>query len=76
VFVSTSNPQNVQVSRALHEPQGPGWTACVRADVNSATGKPIGTETYRISIVEGEIVERRRADANDNCLSESYEPIS
>jgi hypothetical protein len=75
VFVSTSYPHDVQVSRPLHDPRGPGWTACVRAEVNSATGKPIGMETYRIAIIEGEIVDRRRIDGNDNCISEHYEPI-
>lgn len=76
VFVSTSDPQNVRVSRPLHDPEGPGWTACVRADVNSATGQPIGTETYRITIDDGQIVDRRRVDDNDNCISEDYQPIT
>jgi hypothetical protein len=75
VFVSTSNPHDVRVSRPLHDPRGPGWTACVKAEVNSANGKPIGTQTYRIFISEGEIVDRRRVDADDNCVSEDYEPI-
>ncbi len=75
VFVTTSYPHDVQVSRPLHDPQGPGWTACVRAEVSSATGKPIGTETYRVTIVDGEIADRRRVDDNDNCMSEEYQPI-
>ncbi len=75
VFVSTSDPQNVRVSRPLHDPEAPGWTACVRAEVNSATGKPIGTETYRITIDDGQIADRRRVDDNDNCISEDYQPI-
>jgi hypothetical protein len=32
VFVSTSYPHDVRVSRPLHDPRGPGWTACVKAD--------------------------------------------
>lgn len=75
VFVSTSNPQHVQVSAPHGDVRGPGWTACVRAEVTSATGKPIGVETYRITISEGRIVDRRRVDADDNCVSEGYEPI-
>jgi len=63
------------VMPAHHEVRGPGWTTCVRADVNSATGKPITGETWRISIVSGTIVDRRRAGDDDNCDSESYEPI-
>ena len=75
VFVSTSSPHDVRVSRPLHDPRGPGWTACVKAEVNSANGQPIGTQTYRIFISEGDIVDRRRVEADDNCLTESYEPI-
>lgn len=75
VFVAGSNPQEVQASPPHHDPRARGWTACVRAEVNSATGKPIGTQTYRIFIVGDEIVDRRRVDDGDNCESESYEPI-
>jgi hypothetical protein len=75
VFVGTSSPHDVRVSRPLHDPRGSGWTACVKAEFNSATGRPIGTETYRITISEGRIVDRRRADGNDNCISETYQPI-
>jgi hypothetical protein len=38
-------------------------------------GKPLGTETYRVTISGGTIVDRRRADADDNCVSETYQPI-
>ena len=75
VFVNTSSPHDVRVSRPLHDPRGSGWTACVKAEVNSATGRPIGTETYRITISEGQIVDRRRANDNDDCISETYQPI-
>ncbi len=75
VFVSTSYPRDVRVSPPHHDPRGPGWTACVKAEVNSANGQPIGTQTYRITIVEGDIVDRRRVDDDDNCSTESYQPI-
>ena len=75
VFVANSYPRGVQVSRPLHEVRGTGWTACVRAEVNSATGSSIGMVTYRISIISGTIVDRRRVDPDDNCATESYEPI-
>jgi len=39
------------------------------------TGGPLGAETYRITISNGAIIDRRRAEAEDNCGSESYEPI-
>jgi hypothetical protein len=75
VFVNSSQPRQVRVSAPHREVRGVGWTACVRAEVVSATGKPIGTQTFRISLVGGEIVDRRRADDDDNCDGESYEPI-
>jgi hypothetical protein len=75
VFVTTSYPQDVRVSPPHHEVRGLGWIACVRAELTSATGKPLGVQTYRISISAGQIVDRQRADAEDNCASESYEPI-
>ena len=75
VFVSTSYPQNVRVSAPHHEVRGPGWNACVRADVTSATGKPLGEQTYRIIINNGEIADRKRVGDEDNCVSEKYAPI-
>jgi hypothetical protein len=38
-------------------------------------GRPLGTETYRVAISGGVIVDRRRVEADDTCASESYEPI-
>jgi hypothetical protein len=75
VFVADSHPRGVRVSPPHHEVRGTGWTACVRAEVDSATGKSIGMQTWRISISGGAIIDRRRVDADDNCGSESYEPI-
>ena len=75
VFVAQSNPQKVQVSQPHHELRGLGWTACVKAELTSATGKPLGEETYRIAISNSVIVDRRRAEPADNCASEDYQPI-
>jgi hypothetical protein len=75
VFVAQSNPQNVQVSQPRHELRGRGWTACVKAGLTSATGKPLGEETYRIVINGGVIIDRRRAESTDNCVTEAYQPI-
>jgi hypothetical protein len=75
VFVSTSYPQHVRVSPPHHEVRGSGWTACVRAEVTSATGKPLGMQTYRITINDGEIADRKRVGEEDNCVSEKYTPI-
>src|ERR1700721_1353264 len=60
VFVAQSNPQNVRVSEPRHELRGLGWTACVKAELTSATGKPLGEETYRISINGGVIIDPQR----------------
>ncbi len=75
VFIPASQPQQVRVSLPHRDLHGPGWTACVKAELTSAMGKPLGPQTYRITIEEGTIVDRRRVGAEDNCNSESYEPI-
>jgi hypothetical protein len=75
VFVANSGAHDVQVSPPHHLARGTGWTACVRAEVNAANGKPIGLHTYRITIESGVIIDRRRVDADDNCVDENYEPI-
>ena len=72
MFTAASNPRHVRVSPPVREDRGAGWTACVRADLTSVMGKPLGAETYRITISGGMIVDRRR---DDDCASETYEPI-
>jgi hypothetical protein len=47
----------------------------VRAELTNAMGKPLGTETYRITISGGVVLDRQRIDANDNCVTETYQPI-
>jgi hypothetical protein len=75
VFIATSYPRSVQVSPPRHEPEGVSWTACVRAELTSAMGKPLGIQTYHLTISGGAITDRRRAEADDVCASETYEPI-
>jgi hypothetical protein len=75
MFTAQSNPQHVQVAEARHELRGLGWTACVRAELTSATGKPLGAETYLISINSGVIIDRRRALPEDGCDTQTYQPI-
>jgi hypothetical protein len=72
VFTAASNPRDVRVSPPLREARGAGWTACVRAELTSVIGKPLGAESYRITISGGMITDRRR---DDDCASETYEPI-
>lgn len=75
VFVAASAPHDVRVSPPRRDPRGSGWTACVRAELMSAMGKPLGTETYRATISGGLITDRRRSEPDDTCASESYEPV-
>lgn len=75
VFTAASQPQRVRVSTPRREPVGQGWTACVKADLNSVMGKPLGTRTYRLTLSGNTIIDRRSVDEDDNCSSESYEPI-
>jgi hypothetical protein len=75
VFLAASAPRDVRVSPVRRDLHGSGWTTCVRADLTSATGKPLGLQTYRIIIENGVILDRQRIDADDNCVSENYAPI-
>ena len=75
VFTAASNPRRVRVSPPRRELRGAGWTACVKADLTSVVNKPLGAETCRIIISGGIIVDRRRAEPEDNCASETFEPV-
>ena len=75
VFVATSYPKDVQVSPPRHDLRGLGWTTCVRAQLTSANGKPLGAQTYRVTINDGVILDRRRVEPEDTCAAESYDPI-
>jgi hypothetical protein len=75
VFTAASQPRQVRVSAPRHDLRGSGWTACVKAETTSVTGKPLGTQTYRITITDGVVSDRRQTEADDICVGESYEPI-
>ena len=75
VFTAASHPRHVRVSPPRRQPNGPGWTACVKAEVNSVIGRSLGTQTYLATISGGVILDRRRVEADDNCASETYEGI-
>jgi hypothetical protein len=75
VFVANSYPQHVRVSAPRRDPRGLDWTACVQAELTSANGKPLGTQTYRVTINGGAMIDRRRVEADDTCASETFEPI-
>jgi hypothetical protein len=75
VFTAASRPSHVRVSTPRHEPVGTAWTACVKAELSSVIGKPLGTQTYRVTIAGDGIIDRRRAEEEDSCATETYEPI-
>ena len=74
VFSTRAPPKNIQVSVPRRNPAGPGWTACVRAEVAGVTGRSIGVKTYLLSVDHGKIGDRRLADDSSGCASETYEP--
>jgi hypothetical protein len=75
VFTAASHPRHVRVSPPRRDPTGPGWTACIKAELTSVTGKSLGTQTYLATISGGIILDRRRVEADDNCASETYEGV-
>jgi hypothetical protein len=75
VFTAASHPRHVRVSAPRRQPTGPGWTACVKAELTSVVGRSLGTQTYLVTILGGIIQDRRRVEADDNCASETYEGI-
>jgi hypothetical protein len=74
LFLESSLPHHIQVSAAHRDPRALDWIACVKAEVNSGTGRPMGSQIYRITIAGGKIIDRRLSD-NDNCSTEHFEPI-
>jgi hypothetical protein len=75
VFTAASQPSQVRVSEPRPNLRGPGWTACVKAEVVSVTGKPLGTQTYRVEISGGVIADRQKVEPEDTCTAENYEPV-
>jgi hypothetical protein len=75
VFTAASHPRHVRVSAPRRELNGRGWTACIKAELTSVTGRSLGTQTYLATISGGVILDRRRVEAEDNCGSETYEGI-
>ncbi|MET3992627.1 hypothetical protein ABID65_004277 [Bradyrhizobium sp. S3.9.2] len=75
VFLNTSYPREVHVAPPHREVRGQGWTACVSAQLTSATGSTLGTQISIVTISGGKVVDRRRAEADDICGTETYEPI-
>jgi hypothetical protein len=73
VFLSTAAPTNISFSQP--KPSFSEWTTCVRADVNGATGRPIGSQTYLVNVDHGQISRRERVNEGHWCAKEHYEPL-
>jgi len=75
LFVASTQPRDLEVSSAQRMAAGDGWTACVRGEITPATGRALRRQTYRLTIRQNEIIDRRRATAGDACLTESYKRV-
>jgi hypothetical protein len=75
LFLQGSHPTHIRISTPRREPSGPGWTVCVKADLMSVMGQPLGTQTYLTTIENNVIFDRRRSGAEDNCETETYQPL-
>jgi hypothetical protein len=73
VFVPQSAPTNISFSKP--KPSFAEWTTCVRASINGATGRPIGSQTYLVNIDHGQVSRRERVDRDHWCATEHYDPL-
>jgi predicted small lipoprotein YifL len=73
VFVPQSAPTNISFSAP--KPSFAEWITCVKASVNGATGRPIGSQTYLVNIDHGQVSRRERVDAGHWCATERYSPL-
>ena len=73
VFVATSSPTNISFSPP--KPSFAEWTTCVRANVNGATGRTVGQQTFLVNIAHGQVSRRERVGDNHWCATEHYEPL-
>ena len=75
IFSPQAHAQNVSVTRPRRQPEGAGWTACVRANVASIGGSLIGARTYLVVIHGGRIEDRRPATPENGCERETYQAL-
>jgi hypothetical protein len=74
IFVPTTQPRDLEASAPKRTDSGDAWTACVRAQIISVAGAPLRRQTYRLTIKQSEIIDRRRATAGD-CMSQDFRPV-
>ena len=75
IFVATTQPRELEASIARRADESDAWTACVRAQIISASGAPLRRQTYRLTIKQNEIIDRRRAGSGDYCMSQKYNAV-
>jgi hypothetical protein len=75
LFLASANPTNIRVSRAEPSATGMTWTACVKADVTGMSGNVIRDYILQIEMFDGQIRDRRRAEADSPCMHAEYEPL-
>src|SRR5262249_18307755 len=78
VFPETSSVRDVSISREVRRTQwvdGPCWRVCMKADAKNMNGDYIGLRTYVVAIRRNKVFDRRRAEPEDGCESEKYEPF-
>ena len=73
VFMAAATPTNISFSAP--KPSFAEWTTCVKASVNGATGRAIGSQTYLVNIDHGQISRRERVDAHHWCANEHYQSL-
>jgi hypothetical protein len=71
VFLPQAAPTNISFSKP--KPLYAEWTTCVKASVNGATGRPIGSQTYLVNIDHGQVSGRERVDQDHWCATEHYD---
>ena len=69
------SPPELEASIARRADESDAWTACVRAQIISASGAPLRRQTYRLTIKQNEIIDRRRAGSGDDCMSQKYNAV-
>ena len=76
IFLPSSYPHDLRVSQPHHDLRSNAWIACARAELTSATGAPLGSQIYRLTITNGKISDRRRVENEDNCAFEHSAPVT
>jgi hypothetical protein len=77
LFEPSSNPRNIRMGsvRRFQTPSGLEYGTCVKASVTGLTGKNVGVATYVVTVARNQITDRRRATPDDECDSETYQPL-